>query len=97
MEPYNTPPTSHRQTIVSTFLAAMAAGFFLLCFVLISGGFFIFLVGIIGALVAFGGLHYVLWGRHLTNETAGEGEEELLRQRALAQEMSERPDERFWR
>lgn len=97
MEPYSTPPTSHRQTIVSTVLAGMAAGFFLLLFVLISGGFFIFLIGIIGALVAFGGLHYVLWGRLLTKETAGEGEEELLRQRALAREVPERPDNRFWR
>ncbi len=76
-------PHGGRQTVVTVALTAMAAAFSLLLLVMIGGGFFIFLVGIVLAIAAFGGLHYLLWGKLLTEETAGEREEEQLRQRAL--------------
>jgi hypothetical protein len=77
-----------RQTIVTIALTSMAVMFFLLLLVLISGGFIFVLLGMIGGIAAFGALHYFLWGRLLTQETAGEREEEQLRQRALAEDLS---------
>jgi threonine/homoserine/homoserine lactone efflux protein len=92
MEPDSPRPESSRQTIVTTFLTMMAATFFLLLIVLISGGYLVYLLGIIAAIVAFGGLHYLLWGRYLLQQTANESEEEQLRQRALAEDE---PDDRI--
>jgi hypothetical protein len=76
---------------VTILLTGMVATFFLLLLVLISGGYFIYLVGIIAALGAFGGIHYLLWGRLLAQETAGEREEEDLRLRALAEDRADDP------
>jgi hypothetical protein len=86
-----------RQMVVTSALTAMAAAMVLFALVLIGGGYFFCLVGIVIAMAAFGGLHYLLWGRLMVRETAGEREEELLRERALAEDGSEPPDERIWR
>lgn len=86
MDSHSAGSTSYRQTIVSVILTGMTAAFFLLLLVLVSGAYFIYLLGILGSLAAFGGLHYLLWGRLLLEETAGEREEEQLRQRALEEE-----------
>ena len=42
------------------------------------------------AMVAFGYLHYVLWGYAFSQQTAGEREEEELRQRVEAEEYGQR-------
>ncbi len=97
MDPRDLPPASGRQTVVSVVLTGMAAAFFLLLLLLITGGYFVYLVGTLGAILAFGGLHYVLWGRLLTEETAGEREEEQLRERALAEDEPRPPDRRIRR
>jgi arginine exporter protein ArgO len=96
MDPDGVRPGSARQTVVTVALTSVAAAFSLLLLVMIGGGFFVYLVGIVGAIVAFGGFHYLVWGRLLTQETAGEREEEQLRQRALAEDADE-PDERIRR
>ena len=62
--------------------------------VVITGSYFVYLLGIIAAIVAFGAFHYFLWGKMLLDETAGESEEEQLRQRALAEDAPDEPDER---
>jgi hypothetical protein len=85
-------PDSARQTIVTVALAGMAAAFFLALFVLISGGLLIYFVGAVCAIAAFGGFHYLLWGRLLTRETAAESEEEQLRQQALAEDERREAD-----
>ena len=85
-----------RQTIVTAALTTMAAALILFAVILIGGGYFICLVGIVVAMAAFAGLHYLLWGRLMIRETAGEREEELLRERAMAEDIPEPPDERIW-
>jgi hypothetical protein len=75
----------------------MVVAFFSLLLIVISWGYLIFLVAIVGAMVAFGGLHYLMWGRLLTEQMAGESEEEQLRQRALAEDQPEKPDDRIRR
>ncbi len=67
------------------FLAFMLTGLalmgFLLFLILITGGFFIWVVlGVVGiAALAF--LNWILWGRSMMQDTAGEREEEELRGR----------------
>jgi hypothetical protein len=90
--------SSARQTIVTTSLTLLAAAFFLLVLVVITGSYFVYLLGIIAAIVAFGAFHYLLWGRDLLQQTAGESEEEQLRLRglrALDEDATEPPDERI--
>jgi hypothetical protein len=97
MDPDSPHTSSARQTIVITFLTSMAAAFFLLVLIVVTWGYLIFLVAIVGAMVVFGGLHYLMWGRLLVEQTAGESEEERLRQRALAEDRPELPDDRIRR
>jgi threonine/homoserine/homoserine lactone efflux protein len=95
MEPYSTRESTARQSIVTTVLTGMVGMIVVMLFVLIGGSLAFYLVGVVAAIFAFGGVHYLLWGRLLTAQTAGEREEEELRQRALADdgpEDSDRPD-----
>jgi hypothetical protein len=71
-----------RQTFLSITLAAGGAIFFLLLLILLSGGFFLYCLLAGAALCAVCLFHYAVWGRALSQEVAGEREEELLRQRA---------------
>jgi ABC-type bacteriocin/lantibiotic exporter with double-glycine peptidase domain len=81
--------SSVRQSIVTTALTSMAVLFFLLLVVLIGGSYIVLLLAIVLGIAAFGALHYVLWGRLLSEQTAGEREEEQLRQRALSEDWSD--------
>lgn len=84
MDPHGPGPASGRQTVVTVAMTTMAVIFFLLLTLLITGGLFLILVGVVAAIAGFAAIHYFLWGRLLSQETAGEREEEQLRQRALA-------------
>jgi fatty acid desaturase len=90
----------HRHAFLSIFLTVLALGAALLILILISGGFFLWVVLFGGGIVMLGMLHYLLWGRAFSNETAGEREEEQLRQRAAdieAEQEWHRPDTRIRR
>jgi hypothetical protein len=72
----------------------------LLVLILISGGFFLWVVLFGGGILMLGLFHYVLWGRAFSQATAGEREEEQLRQRAAAIEEDDdwhKPDTRIRR
>src|SRR5947209_8374478 len=81
MDPSDGPQQS-RQAFLSVLLAGLASVFFLGVLIFISNGFFLYvlLLGMAG----YGSLHYLLWGRLMSEQVAGEREEEQLRQRALA-------------
>jgi fatty acid desaturase len=74
--------TQSRQTFLSILLAGMALMFFVFMLILITGGFFIWVVAVVAGLVALTSFHYFLWGRAFSQQVAGEVEEEQLRQRA---------------
>jgi hypothetical protein len=97
MDPHTPPTSSARQTIVTTFLTAMVAAFLLLLLIVVTWGYLLSLVGVVCAMVAFGALHYFMWGRLLLEQTAGESEEEQLRQRALTEDGPEESDDRIRR
>jgi hypothetical protein len=92
MDPLDARSKSGRQTFVSTILTVMAGFFFVFVLVLIGGSLVLYLVGIVAAIAAFGMVHYFLWGRLLIQQTNAEREEELLRERALAEDQPDRPD-----
>jgi hypothetical protein len=71
-----------RQAFLSLFLATLGFFFILLVLILLSGGFFFYCVLIGAGLCALCMFHYVLWGRSLSEQVAGEREEEVLRQLA---------------
>jgi hypothetical protein len=84
LQPPDTPERKSRETVVSLMLSTVALGFFLLVLIIITGGLVIYLLAVVAALAAFAGLHYFLWGRALHEATAGEREEEELREKADA-------------
>ncbi len=87
--------TTRRSHFLPLVLASMGLFFFLLVLMLLTGGFVFYIVLCVTAAVALGTLHWLLWGRLLTDLTAGEREEERLLQRARGEEAV--PDYRVYR
>jgi hypothetical protein len=76
-----TPPRQSRMPIILSLFALAGALLFL---ILISGGFFLYVLLGVGLIALVGLLHYALWGAVLHERTEGEREEERLRQEAEA-------------
>jgi hypothetical protein len=89
MHPGNPPHRGDRGTSLGMMLTAVSLGFFLLVLIFISGGFFFYVLLITLGLFGVALFHYVVWGRAMTQEVAGEREEEQLRQRALADDLDD--------
>jgi hypothetical protein len=70
-----------REATLAVMLSGLALGGFLVFLALISGGFFIWVYLIVVGMAALGYVNYVLWGRSMTEATAGEREEEEVRAR----------------
>ena len=81
--------TERRQQRGSCLVIALTGGLvglLLLLLVLATGGWAIHIVWITAAILGFGGIHYLLWGRTMLQQTAGEREEEEMRRRAEERE-----------
>jgi hypothetical protein len=64
-----------RETFLTIFLTLLAASAILFCLILVTGGFFLWvLVGLAFIAVA-GAFHYFLWGKLFSDRVAGEREE----------------------
>jgi predicted tellurium resistance membrane protein TerC len=70
-----------RATFLGLLLVLFFGGGFLLFMVVITGGWFLYVVLAVIVIAVVGYLHYILWGRALTQEVAGEREEEEARER----------------
>ncbi len=57
----------------------------LVTFTVLTGGFLLYILLVGGVMAAFGAFHYLLWGRMLSENTAGEREELEARERAEAE------------
>jgi hypothetical protein len=57
-------------------LGLFTIGFFGLLLSLATGGYFVYVVGAMAAVVLIGAMHYALWGRMLDESTAAEREKE---------------------
>jgi hypothetical protein len=82
---------SSRATFLPVALAGIVLLFFLLMLILITGGFIFWCVLCAAVATAVITMHWLVWGRLLTQLTAGEREEEQLLERARE------PHEPEWR
>jgi hypothetical protein len=85
-------PRRKRETLLTLMLTALFSGAILFFLILVSGGFFIFVVACVFSIALVGLMHYVLWGHALSREVAGEREAEESRARWDAEEEQAR----FW-
>ncbi len=92
MDPDYTP-RQRRESFLTLFLTALGALFFLFVLILLTGGYLVYVLLIGGGLFGVGLLHYLLWGRLLSQQVAGEREEERLRRRAEEEDEPSQQDE----
>src|SRR5262245_18524013 len=78
------PDGTTRETVLPLVLTAMFGGAFLVFLILVSGGFFFYVVSAVLVIAVFGWLHWVLWGQSLTREVARERQEEERKERRQA-------------
>jgi hypothetical protein len=88
MVPDDPQPSRHRETLLSIVLSTMLGFFILVFLVIITGGFIFWLGLVVLAMGGFAALHYYWWGRNLTQDVAGEREEQELRDRARADDWT---------
>jgi fatty acid desaturase len=85
-----------RETFLTIFLTLAAGAGILFFLILITGGFFLYVLLGLAAIVALGFFHYLLWGQRFTDQVAEEREEAEARERAEAEEKDwPMPEERF--
>jgi hypothetical protein len=72
----SSPP---RNTFLAIVLSLLVVGGFSVFFMIITGGFFIYMLGVIAGVVALGYVNYLLWGRSLSREVTAQQEEEEAR------------------
>lgn len=89
-----------RHATMSVFFVVFVVGFSLLFLIAVSGGLFLYVLLLAGFIFFVAAIHYVLWGKLFSEQTAGESEEERLRQRAAEIESGDdwhMPDTRIRR
>jgi len=94
------PRQQQRHAMLTVFLTVLALIFSGLVLIVISNGLVLFVMLLSGGMFLLGMIHYLLWGRAFSEETAGEREEEQLRRRAAGLEVEENghhPDTRIRR
>jgi hypothetical protein len=70
-----------RQTFLTVFLAGLALIGLFFVFTILTGGFLLYVLGVVAVAAVVAGMHYFLWGRAYTEQTAGEREEMEARER----------------
>jgi hypothetical protein len=84
--------------MLPTMLGGLFVVFFATFLILITGGFFFYVLLVVGGVALLSWIHYELWGRALSQRTAGEREEMELLERAKAEETTvPRRDEGYHR
>jgi hypothetical protein len=78
-------PVQRRATFLPMFLAVAGGGFACLLLVLLTGGFFFYFGLVVLGLTGLGLFHYMVWGRAMSEQTAGEREEMELLEKAKEQ------------
>lgn len=94
------PQQQQRHAMLTAFLSVLALIFIGLVLIVISNGIVLSVVLLGGGMFVLGMFHYLLWGRAFSEATAGEREEEQLRQQAAETEAGEnwnQPDTRIRR
>src|SRR5437660_286352 len=80
MEPADNSAPQQRDACLPWMLGIFFIGFFVLMLIVATGGYFIFILGVLGAIVLVAAMHYALWGRVMDDRVAVEREEEEARE-----------------
>jgi hypothetical protein len=70
-----------REGLLTIMLTGVGVGGFLLFMILVTGGFFFYVLLGVAGIAALGFVNYLLWGRSMMQATAGEREEEEAKAR----------------
>ena len=81
---HQSPHGPQPQNFLPVLLGTVALGGGLLFLILISGGFFLYVLLAVFLIGAVGLFHYATWGQAFHEETEGEREEERLREETRA-------------
>ena len=79
MDPQAPKATKGRETLLTFSLVAILGGAFLFFLNLVSLGIFAYVVAAIIGIAAIGFLHYAVWGYALSQQVAGEREEQRIK------------------
>jgi hypothetical protein len=74
MNPNPNPPVSQRGTMLTLMLTLLGGAGILFFLVLVSGGFFGYVIAAVLAIALVGYVHYRLWGQSMTQQVSGERE-----------------------
>jgi cbb3-type cytochrome oxidase subunit 3 len=74
--PSTEPPSSTRSSFASCLLTSMFILFFLAVLTVITGGYFLTLLAAFAGIMAFTGVHYLLWGWMMAPKPPDEPDEE---------------------
>ena len=80
------PPNRTRETVVVLTLTLLFGGVIVFFLDIISFGIFSYAGMVAGAIVVLGCLHYLLWGRAMSEEVAAEREAMLLKEEKEAED-----------
>jgi hypothetical protein len=91
------PPTGNkgRETLVTFSLVAILGGAFVFFLNLVSLGIFAYVIAAIVGIAAIGFLHYAIWGYALSQQVAGEREEQRIKD--LLEENGDEGDSMPWK
>lgn len=79
MDPHSRTTTKGRDTLLTLSLVAVLGGAFLFFLNLVSLGIFAHVIAVVIAIAAVGFLHYAIWGYALSQQVAGEREEQRIK------------------
>jgi hypothetical protein len=75
-------PTEDRAAFLPVMLACLLGFFFVVLLLLLTGGLLFWLVLVVGGMTGLCIFHYLLWGKAMSEQVAGEREEYELLERA---------------
>jgi hypothetical protein len=81
MDHDDNPHRQRRETFLGLFLALFFGAGAVVFLIVVTGGFFLYVLAAGVVIGVVGYLHYLLWGQALTQQVAGEREEEEARER----------------
>jgi hypothetical protein len=80
MQPDGDPYQEQRSACLPWMLGLFIIGFFGLLLSVATGGYFVYVAGVVVAVMGITAMHYALWGRMLDESVAAEREEEEARE-----------------
>jgi ABC-type bacteriocin/lantibiotic exporter with double-glycine peptidase domain len=82
-----------RENLLAVVMTLLVAGVFAVFLLVVTGGLLLQIIGVLLLMIVVGCVHFQIWGRTLSQQTAGEREEAILQEK-LDQPEWEQPGPR---